>query len=207
MTKKTILVLLMTLCLAEPVAAQGKTVIVLLDLSGSTAHITSASFAAKAGAYVAREVAGLPLGSQVSLRTFGLADATVNGLALDYTLTKLRGTKPREVAAKLASSGRRAQAGRQRQAQGPGPDPDHPRLARPLKPGQGPQRPADHHQRHARIQPGRQLLPSGRLQLRWVASAARRALGRCPSFGHWLRLWPQDRRPEPPLAGALVPLV
>ena len=103
MTKKTILVLLMTLCLAEPVAAQGKTVIVLLDLSGSTAHITSASFAAKAGAYVAREVAGLPLGSRVSLRTFGQADATANGLALDYTLTKRRGTKPREVAAKLAS--------------------------------------------------------------------------------------------------------
>ncbi len=102
MTKKTILVLLMTLCLAEPVAAQCKTVVVLLDLSSSAAQITSTSFAAKTGAYVAHEVSHLPLGSKVSLRTFGLADATVNSLALDYTLTQRRGQKPREVALKLA---------------------------------------------------------------------------------------------------------
>lgn len=102
MTKRMILALLLTLCLAAPVAAQDNSVIVLLDLSGSTAHIISASFAAKAGAYVAREVAGLPLGSRVSLRTFGLADAKANGLALDYTLTKRLGSKPREVATKLS---------------------------------------------------------------------------------------------------------
>ena len=57
---------------AAPVAFAGD-LLILVDLSGSAVHLKSAPVAAKMGAYAAGQIASLPLGSRVSLRTFGMS--------------------------------------------------------------------------------------------------------------------------------------
>lgn len=84
-------------------AARPAGILILVDLSGSVAHLQSAPVAAKMAAYVARRVAKAPLGSMVSLRTLGQAGGVHNWLALDYRLSRKRGSRPKDVARRLST--------------------------------------------------------------------------------------------------------
>lgn len=101
MLRKLAVAWVLVLALAASAQAKEGGLLILVDLSGSAAHLASAPLAARMGSYTAKLIEDMPLGARVSLRTFGLADATQNWLALDYRLIRRPGGRPREIAAKV----------------------------------------------------------------------------------------------------------
>ena len=101
MLRKMLMASFLIFTFTAPAMGQGRDLVILVDLSNSAAHLASAPLAAKIAAHTAKLIAGMPLGGTVRLRTFGLADATQNWLALDYRLLRKRGSQPRQVAEKI----------------------------------------------------------------------------------------------------------
>lgn len=81
---------------------QRENVIILIDLSNSSLHVSNELFARKAARHIEGIIDGLPLGSFVELRTFGEYDRSKNILSFSFMLSRKKGQRPAYVKRNIA---------------------------------------------------------------------------------------------------------
>jgi len=81
---------------------QLENVIILIDLSNSSLHVSNELFARKAARHIEGIIDGLPLGSFVELRTFGDYDRSKNILSFTFMLSRNKGQRPADVKQNIA---------------------------------------------------------------------------------------------------------